>query len=104
MLRISPEALNEGCARAQDVLMLNRLRDSADAAEGFNAVFDAFGISGEMRTRLEDALAAALPVAGAPMAEAVMAGSMLAGVLAGLLIADAALPRDELQWPDGLLA
>lgn len=83
--------------------MLNRMRSHDDAAQGFAAVFDAFGIDGEMRTRLEEALHQALPVEGAPLAEAVMTGSMLAGVLAGLLIADAALPADELELPDGLL-
>ena len=103
MLQISPAALEEGCERARDMLLLNRLRESQDAADGFGAVFEAFGIDGEMRTKLEEAVVASLPVSGVPVAEAAMAGSMLAGVLAGLLIADAALPPDELEWPDGLL-
>src|SRR5947209_6875265 len=103
MVEISPAALAAGCERAEDRFMLTRLRAYDDAAEGFTAVFDAFGIDGEMRARLEEALHASLPVEGAPFAEAVMAGSMLAGVLAGLLIADAALPGDELELPDGLL-
>lgn len=42
---------------------------------------------------------AVVPVEGAPALEATVAASMLSGVLVGLLIADSALPSDELDLP-----
>jgi hypothetical protein len=40
-----------------------------------------------------------VPVEGVPALEAVAASSILSGVLVGLLIADSALPSDELDLP-----
>jgi hypothetical protein len=99
VLTISPDALRDGCERAQDLFTLNRLRDSADAAESFDAVFEALGFDVEMRKRLQEALADIVPVKGDPLLEASATMSMAAGVLIGLLIADSALPADELDLP-----
>jgi hypothetical protein len=52
-----------------------------------------------MRARLQDTLAGLVPVKGDPMLEASTTMSMAAGVLIGLLIADSALPADELDLP-----
>jgi hypothetical protein len=38
MIQISPAALDEGCERAHDLFLLNRLRGSDEAAAGFAAV------------------------------------------------------------------
>jgi hypothetical protein len=77
--------------------MLNRLRAPDKAAAGFAAVYDALGVDSEMRGRLEEALRAMIPVDGLPVIEATMLGAMASGVLVGLLIADSALPSDELD-------
>jgi hypothetical protein len=97
VLQISPEALREGCDRAHDLFMLNRLRGHEDAAQSFDAVFDALGVDGAMRERLSEALLEMIPVKGDPLVEASTTMSMAAGVLVGLLIADSALPADELD-------
>jgi hypothetical protein len=99
MIQISPDALDEGCERARDLFLLTRLRASDDAAAGFGAVYQALGVSSEMRERLEKALAELVPVRGVPALEATAVGGMRMGVLVGLLIADSALPLDELDLP-----
>jgi hypothetical protein len=99
MLSISDDALREGCDRARDLLMLSRLQDPASAAETFTSVFEALGIDLEMRAGLERAIADLVPVDGLPALEAAAAASMLSGVLVGLLVADSALPSDELDLP-----
>ena len=44
-----------------------------------------------------EALRAMVPVKGFPVLEATMRGGMASGVLVGLLIADSALPSEELD-------
>jgi hypothetical protein len=99
MLQISEEALRDGSQRAHDLFMLNRLRHNDDAAASFSAVFERLGIDIEMRQGLQPALLELVPVKGIPDLEATTVISMLAGVLVGLLIADSALPLDELDLP-----
>lgn len=99
MIRVSQGALREGCERAHDLFMLNRLRDHEDAAAGFDAAYRAHGIDPEMRAALERSLAEILPVDGAPLLEATAVASMLAGVMVGLMIADSTLPAEELDLP-----
>lgn len=99
MLNISPEALREGCERSNDLFTLNRLRGHSEAADSFDAVFEALGFDAEMRRRLQDTLADLVPVKGDPVFEASTTMSMAAGALIGLLIADSALPADELDLP-----
>lgn len=99
MIQISREALREGCERAHDLFLLNRLRDHADAAACFDAVYRAHGIDQDMREGLERALDGLLPVRGEPVLEATGLASMLAGVLVGLMIADSTLPAEELDLP-----
>lgn len=102
MIQISPDALDEGCERAHDLFLLNRLRASDGAAAGFAAVYQALGVDSEMRERLEQALAELLPVKGVPVLEATAVGGMRMGVLVGLLVADSALPLEELDLPSTL--
>ena len=52
-----------------------------------------------MRERLEQSLAELVPVKGVPALEAATVGGMLTGVLVGLLMADSALPTQELDLP-----
>src|SRR3954452_3240326 len=99
MLEISHEALREGCDRARDLFLLNRLQGPAAATQTTEGVFEALGIDAEMREDLGRALAALLPVAGMAGAAAAAASGMLAGVLGGRLIADAATPSDEPDLP-----
>src|SRR5436305_13931495 len=99
MLTISPEGLRQGCERAQDLFALNRLRDVDTAAESFDAVFAALGFDDSMRARLHDAIVDIVPVKGNAVVEASAAMSMVAGALVGLLIADSALPADEIDLP-----
>lgn len=99
MIQISEDALRDGCERAHDLFLLNRLRAHDEAAAGFDAVYCAFGIDGEMRDELRTALRELLPVEGAPVLEATAVASMLAGVLVGLLIADSSFPAEELDLP-----
>jgi hypothetical protein len=99
VIRISQHALRDGCERAQDLFLLNRLRDQEEAAESFEAVYRALGIDPSMRRELESALRELIPVRGVLALEATSAVSMLAGVLVGLLIADSALPVEELDLP-----
>ncbi len=99
MIQISEEALSDGCERAHDLFLLNRLRAHHEAAASFDAVYSAFGIDGEMRVELRDALNELLPLKGAPVIEATAVASMLAGVLVGLLIADSSFPAEELDLP-----
>jgi hypothetical protein len=99
MLEISHEALREGCERARDLFLLNRLQGPVAAARTTDDVFAALGIDAEMREDLADALAGILPVDGVPALEAAASSAMLAGVLVGLLIADATTPSDELDVP-----
>lgn len=91
--------MREGCERAHDVFLLNRLRDHDEAAAGFDAVYRAHGIDADMRARLERALDELVPIKGQPLLEAAAATSMLAGVLVGLMIADSSLPAEELDLP-----
>ena len=99
MIQISQEALREGCERAHDVFLLNRLRSHDDAAAGFDAVFRAHGHDVDMRAGLEHALDELVPLKGAPVLEATALTSMLAGVLVGLLIADSSMPSEGLDLP-----
>lgn len=99
MIQISQPALREGCERAHDLFLLNRLRGGKEAAASFDAVYGALGIDASMRLELESALEELVPVKGVPALEAASTVSMLAGVLVGLLIADSALPVEELELP-----
>ena len=99
LIHISTHALREGCDRARDLFLLNRLRDHHEAAAGLEATYSALGVDGPMREHLEDALLDLVPVRGLPAVEAMSVSAMLAGVLVGLLIADSALPADELDLP-----
>jgi hypothetical protein len=99
VLQISESALREGCERVQDLFRLNQARSRDEAAASFDAVFDALGIDADRRARLQDALLELVPVKGAPLLEANTVMAMLSGVLAGLLIADSAMPADELDVP-----
>lgn len=99
VIRISQHALREGCERAHDLFTLNRLRGHDEAAESFDSVYRALGIDPTMREDLESALHELVPLKGVPALEATSALSMLAGVLVGLLIADSALPVEELDLP-----
>jgi hypothetical protein len=99
MLQITDEALRDGCERVHDLFQLNQARDYDDAAKSFDAVFDALGVDAGKRARLHDALLELVPVKGDALLEANTVVSMLAGVLAGLLIADSALPADEFDLP-----
>src|SRR3954470_9736565 len=99
MLSISPDTLREGCERAHDLFRLNSMRQPTEAADSFDAVFEALGFDYAMRGRLQDTLTELVPVKGDAMLEANTTMSMAAGVLIGLLIADSALPADELDLP-----
>jgi len=99
VIQISEDALRDGCERAHDLFLLNRLRAHDEAAESFEAVYSAFGIDSEMRVELKDALDDLVPIKGAPVIEATAVASMLAGVLVGLLIADSSFPAEELDLP-----
>ena len=99
MIQISPDALRDGCERAHDLFLLNRLRGHEEAAASFDAVYQALGLETEMREQLECALEDLVPVKGDPMIEATTVLSMLAGVLVGLLIADSAFPTEGLDLP-----
>jgi len=99
MIRISARALREGCERAQDLFLLNRLRSHDDAVSGFEAAYAAFGLDGEMRERLQDVMRDLLPVNGIPLMECTAVLAMQAGVLVGLLIADSETPAEELDLP-----
>ncbi|HUA02647.1 MAG TPA: hypothetical protein VMB27_02015 [Solirubrobacteraceae bacterium] len=99
MIHISEDALRDGCERAHDLFLLNRLRAHDEAAASFDAVYAAFGIDPEMRDELRVALGDLVPVKGEPMIEATAVASMLAGVLVGLLIADSSFPAEELDLP-----
>lgn len=99
MIQISSQALRDGCERAHDLFMLNRLRSAEEAASAVAAVYQALGVDRTMREGLEEAISALLPVEGLPALEAPVAASMLAGVLVGLLIADSAFPAEEFDLP-----
>jgi hypothetical protein len=99
MLNIPADSLREGCERAHDLFTLNSRLDHTAAADSFDAVFEALGFDAAMRARLQDTLIELVPVKGDPMLEANTTMSMAAGVLIGLLIADSALPADELDLP-----
>src|SRR3954471_811039 len=112
MLEISHEALREGCDRARDLFLLNRLQGPAAATQTTEGVFEALGLDADMREDLARALADILPVDGMPVLEAAASTGMLAGVLGaaawggvlggvvgGLLTADATTPSDELALP-----
>jgi hypothetical protein len=99
LIHISTQALREGCDRARDLFLLSRLRSHEEAAAGLDVTYDALGVDGPMREHLEDALLDLVPVRGLPAVEAMSVSAMLAGVLVGLLIADSALPVDELDLP-----
>lgn len=99
MIQISHDALREGCERAHDLFVLNRLRPREEAEACFAAVYEALGVDQEMRERLEHAVLELVPVEGVPTLKAASAVSMLAGVLIGFLIADSAFPADGLDLP-----
>jgi hypothetical protein len=99
MLSISDAALREGCDRARDLFHLSRLQGPGAAAATFTAVFEGLGIDAEMRAELERTVSDLVPLDGVPALEAAAAASMLNGVLVGLLLADSALPREELDLP-----
>lgn len=99
MLQVSEQALRDGCERAQDLFKLNRLRGQEQAAESFDAVFSALGVTMEMRNRLHEAIDQLVPIRGVPGLDAGITVSMVAGVLVGLLIADSTMPADELDLP-----
>jgi hypothetical protein len=99
MIRIDPTALREGCERAHDLFLLNRLRDHDEAAAAFEAVYTAFGVDPSMREQLESAVMELVPVRGIPELEVAAVMGIMAGVLVGLLIADSALPADEFEIP-----
>jgi hypothetical protein len=99
VLTITPETLREGCERAHDLFTLNSLRPEHRAAQSFDAVFEALGFDSDMRRHLQEQLSGLVPVKGDPMLEASTTMSMAAGALIGLLIADSALPVDELDLP-----
>ncbi len=99
MLQISPDSLQDGCERAHDLFLLNRLRSNTEAAASFDSVFEALGMDNAMRERLQHAVAELVPVKGVPPVEAIAEVSILAGVLVGLLIADSATPAAELDLP-----
>ena len=99
LIHISTHALRDGCDRARDLFMLNRLRSHPEAAACLEATYQALGVDGPMREHLEDALLDLVPVRGLPAVEALSVSAMLSGVLVGLLIADSALPIDELDLP-----
>lgn len=96
---ISQDALCVGCERAQNLFLLSRLREQDAAAASFAAVYRALGFDTEMREALQAALNEMIPVRGVPEIEATASVSMVAGVLVGLLIADSALPAEELDLP-----
>jgi hypothetical protein len=99
VIQISEDALRDGCERAHDLFLLNRLRAHDEAAASFDAVYEALGLDIEMRGALQRALRDLVPVKGVPLIEATTVVSMLAGVLVGLLIADSAFPADEFDLP-----
>jgi hypothetical protein len=99
MIQIDAAALREGCERAHDLFLLNRLRDHDEAAAAFEAVYTAFGLDPSMRETLQAAITDLLPVRGIPALEMSTVMGMMAGVLVGLLIADSAMPADELDMP-----
>ena len=99
MIRISDDALQDGCDRARDLFLLNRLRDPDEALAGFDCVFNALGIDDEMRARLQETLLDLLPMRGIPLMESMAVASLQAGVLVGLLIADSTLPAEEMDLP-----
>lgn len=99
MIRISNSGLREGCERAHDLFLLNRLRGQDDAATSFDAVYEALGVTGEMREQLGRALLELVPVRGMAVLESAAVAAMMAGVLVGFLIADSELPCEELDLP-----
>jgi hypothetical protein len=99
MIRISDDALRDGCDRARDLFLLNRLRSPEDALAGFDSAFSALGLDDDMRSRLEQTLLDLLPVRGIPMMESMAVAALQAGVLVGLLIADSTLPAEEMDLP-----
>jgi hypothetical protein len=99
VLNISPGSLLDGCDRAHDLFKLNSMRSQDEASDSFDAVFEALGFDYAMRARLQDTLVELVPVKGDAMFEANTTMAMAAGVLIGLLIADSALPADELDLP-----
>ncbi|HTP21366.1 MAG TPA: hypothetical protein VMJ65_17310 [Solirubrobacteraceae bacterium] len=99
MIQISEDALRDGCDRARDLFLLNRLRGHREASASFDAVYEALGIETEMRETLESVLGELVPIKGVPLVEATAVASMAAGVLVGVLIADSTLPADELDLP-----
>jgi hypothetical protein len=99
VLEISREALREGCDRAHDLFLLNRLQGPEAATRTTANVFAGLGIDEDMRADLTRALTDIVPVNGVPALEAMASTAMLAGALVGLLIADATTPSGELDVP-----
>jgi hypothetical protein len=100
VLNVSPQALREGCDRANDLFTLSRLQGIGAGGETLSAVMGSLGLDETMRADLEHAVVDLLPIKGVPSLEATAAAAMLSGVLVGLLIADSTLPPgDELDLP-----
>jgi hypothetical protein len=99
MLSITDESLREGCDRARDLFLLARLEGAGAGARTMATIFEALGVDVEMRAELERTAAEIVPVEGVPALEAVARASVVSGILVGLLIADSALPSDELDLP-----
>jgi hypothetical protein len=99
MLSITDEALRDGCERARDLFLLSRLQGPEDGSRTMSAVFEALGVDEEMRARIERTAGDLLPVEGVPALEAVATASVVSGILVGLLIAESAMPHDELDLP-----
>ena len=99
MLKITPEALEEGVQRATDIFYLQGLRSRKDAAEEIENIWAAFGVNPEQRERLLLSALAIVPIEGDTEVEAHMLWGVLAGVLIGLIIADSATPLEELDIP-----
>jgi hypothetical protein len=64
VIQISEDSLREGCDRAHDLFLLNRLRTHREASASFNAVYEALGLDIEMRQTLECALKELVPIKG----------------------------------------
>lgn len=99
MLSITDEALRDGCERARDLFLLSRLQGPEAGSLTMSAVFEALGVDEEMRARIERTAADLLPVEGVPALEAVATASVVSGILVGLLIAESAMPHDDLDLP-----
>ena len=99
MIQISDDSFRDGCERARDLFLLNRLRNPDEAAMGFDAAFAALGLDETMRPHLYETLLDLVPLRGLPLVESTAVASLHAGVLVGLLIADSSIPHEEMDLP-----